>query len=107
VPTLIVIGPNAYLWSDGGVLSCVEAASGEPLWRERVGGTFSGSPIAVGDRLFCISDDGDVVVVNVAGGKYELLGTNPLAELSRSTPAVSGGVMYLRTVSHLYSIGGK
>jgi outer membrane protein assembly factor BamB len=107
VPTPIVIGPNAYLWSDGGVLSCVVAASGELLWRERVGGNYSGSPVAVGDRLFCISDDGDVVVVNVAGGEYDPLGSNSLAELSRSTPAVSDDVMYLRTVSHLYSIGGE
>ncbi|MEZ6068747.1 MAG: PQQ-binding-like beta-propeller repeat protein [Pirellulales bacterium] len=107
VPTPIVIDENAYLWSDGGVLSAIDVATGDVKWRKRVSGSFSGSPIAVGQRLFCISDDGDVVVVNVAGGEYELLGTNPLGELCRSTPAVADDVLYLRTISHLYSIGGK
>jgi hypothetical protein len=54
--------------------------------------------------LYCIDDDG-VVVVLAAGDQFQLLGKNPLGEPSRSTPAVSQGRMYLRTESHLVSIG--
>ena len=45
--------------------------------------------------------------VLAASDKYELLARVPLGELSYATPAVSDGVMYLRTHSHLYSLGGK
>jgi hypothetical protein len=45
--------------------------------------------------------------VLAAGYKFELLAKVPLGEKSFATPAVSGGVMYLRTLSHLFSLGGK
>jgi hypothetical protein len=55
--------------------------------------------------MFCIDDDGVVVVLS-ASDQFELLGKNPLGEPSRSTPAVASGRMYVRTESHLISIGG-
>jgi len=85
---------------------CVKSASGEVLWRERVGGNYSGSPVCVADKLYCIAEDGQVVVL-AAAAEYQLLGRSPLGEDSRSTPAVAGGRMYLRSYSHLFSLGGK
>jgi outer membrane protein assembly factor BamB len=106
VPTPIAVGKLLFLWSDKGIVSCVKAASGETLWHNRVGGNFFGSPICVGDRLYNIADDGSVVVI-AASDSFNLLAKIPLGEQSHSTPAVADGTMYLRTVSHLYSIGGK
>ena len=57
-------------------------------------------------KLYIIDDDGIVHVI-AAADKYQLLGSNPLGELSRSTPAVSGGTLYFRTLKHLVSLGGK
>jgi outer membrane protein assembly factor BamB len=94
------------LWGDNGVVSCVDAATGKSHWRQRVGGNFSGSPIAIEDRLYCIAEDGTVVVL-AAGPEYRLIARNALGENSNSTPAVAGGRLYLRTVSHLISLGGK
>lgn len=106
VPTLLAKGELLFMWSDKGVVSCMRAASGEKIWRERVGGNYSGSPVCAGNHLYCIAEDGTVVVL-AASEKYELVSRNPLGEDSRSTPAISGGRMYLRTYSHLVSIGGK
>ena len=53
-----------------------------------------------------MSDEGEAVVV-AAGKEFKVLARNPLGEGSRSTPAVAGGRMYLRTFSHLISVGGK
>jgi outer membrane protein assembly factor BamB len=53
-----------------------------------------------------MSTEGEVVVL-AASDKYEELGRNPLDEATRATPAIAGGRMYLRTESHLVSIGGK
>jgi outer membrane protein assembly factor BamB len=106
VPTSICVGDWLYLWSDGGIVSRVNAATGEVQWQERVGGNYFGSPVCVDGRLFCVSTAGEVVVVAVSD-KFEVLARNPLDELTHSTPAVAGGRMYIHTVGHLVSIGGK
>jgi outer membrane protein assembly factor BamB len=106
VPTLLAKGELLFLWGDNGVVSCVDAATGKAHWRQRVGGNYLGSPIAIEDRLYCIAEDGTVVVL-AAEPDYRLIARNPLGENSNSTPAVAGGRLYLRTVSHLISVGGK
>ncbi len=107
VPTPVAKGDLVFLWGDKGVVSCVKADSGQRVWGpQRVGGNFSGSPVCVNDKLYCIAEDGQVVVI-AATAEYQFLGRSPLGEDSRSTPAVSGGRMYLRTYSHLFSVGGK
>ncbi len=106
VPTSVARGKLLFLWGDGGVVSCVDAPNGNLVWQKRVGGNFSGSPVRAAERMYCISAEGDVVVL-AAKDQFELLSRHPLGELSRSTPAIAGGRMYLRTQSHLVSIGGK
>jgi outer membrane protein assembly factor BamB len=106
VPTPIVHDDLVYLWSDKGIVTCVRAADGSVVWRERIGGNFSGSPILVDGKIYCISEEGEVVVL-AASDKYELLGRNPLGDPSRATPSVAGGKLFLRTYSQLFSLGGK
>jgi outer membrane protein assembly factor BamB len=106
VPTSVARGNLLFLWYDKGVVTCIDAPDGTVHWRQRVGGNFSGSPVRAGDRIFCISDEGAVVVLS-AEDEFNLLARNPLGEPSRSTPAIAGGRMYVRTYSHLVSIGGK
>jgi len=106
VPTSVAYGPLLFLWSDSGVVTCLDAPSGEIHWRERVGGNYFGSPVRVGGRIYCMSRDGEIVVL-AAADKFKLLARVNLEEPSCATPAVGDGVMYLRTVSHLMSLGGK
>lgn len=105
VPTPIASDGLLFLWSEQGVVSCIEAETGKTLWTNRVGGKFYGSPICVDRRLMSMSDDGKLVVV-AAGPEFEVLARNPIGEGSHATPAVADGVLYLRTFSHLASIGG-
>ncbi len=72
----------------------------------RVGGNYSGSPVIIDKHLYCIAEDGTVSVL-AASPKYAMVAQNELGEHSHSTPAVAGGRLYLRTVSHLISLGGK
>jgi outer membrane protein assembly factor BamB len=102
----LVHGELLFLWHDQGVVTCVEAATGEIHWRERIGGRFFGSPVRVGERLYCMSRDGEMVVL-AADKQFKLLGRVGLEEASCATPAVAGGVMYLRTVSHLMALAGS
>lgn len=105
VPTPVAKDGMIFLWSDKGVVSCIRTSDGELVWERRVGGNYSGSPIIAGDKVYCIDEDGTVVVI-AAANKFQLLGKTPLGEPSRSTPAVAGGRLYLRTYTQLFSVGG-
>jgi outer membrane protein assembly factor BamB len=106
VVTPIACGDLLFSWFDKGVVTCLEIASGEVIWKERIGGDYFGSPVCVGGNLYCISREGQVVVL-AASRQFEELGRVELGEASHSTPAVAGGVMYLRTKSHIMALGGK
>jgi hypothetical protein len=105
VPTSVCVGDRLFLWSDGGIVSLVQASSGEVKWQERVGGDYFSSPVWVDGRLFGISTRGEVVVLE-ASDRFEVLARNNLGEETESTPAVAGGRMYIHTVRHLVSVGG-
>jgi len=106
VPTPVAHGDLLFFISDSGVASCIDAPTGERLWRERVEGNYFGSPVCIGGRIYCISRSGEVVVL-AAADEFKILGRTDLEEPSHSTPAVADGVMYLRTLSHLMAIGGR
>lgn len=104
VPTPLVVGDFLFLWNDDGVVTCADLETGETIWRRRVPGSYYGSPVAVGDSVYCLSIDGEAVVL-AASEEYQLVARNPLGEGSHSTPAIAGGRMFLRTFSHLMSVG--
>ncbi len=106
VPTSVIKDNLLFCFYDKGILSCIDLKSGETLYQQRLDCAFSGSPIRVGDKLYCIDEEG-VVHVIAASQEFKVLGKNPLGEASRSVPAVSGGRMYFRTYSHLICVGAK
>ena len=106
VPTSVIRDDLLFCFYDKGILTCIEMPSGQTVYQQRLDCAFSGSPIRIGNKLYCIDEEGIVHVV-AASREFKLLGKNPLGEPSRSTPAVSGGRMYLRTYSHLICVGAK
>jgi len=106
VPTSLAKEDLLFTFHDQGYVSCLRSATGEQLWREKPAAKFYGSPVWVAGRLYCITIDGEVVVIEAAP-TYKLLAVNPLGEKSHATPAVADDRMYLRTFSHLICVGGK
>jgi len=80
-----------YILCDNGLLRCVRAGTGEPIWQERLPARFYASPVWAENRLYLTSKAGEVFVV-AAGDKYQLLAQNTLGEPSFATPAVANGV---------------
>ena len=106
VPTAVCRDRLIFLWSDRGIVSCLDAPTGKVLWRERAGGEFFASPIRIADQVCNISRRGEFVAV-AALPKFHLIGQRKFEEGSHATPAVVDGVMYLRTFSRLYALDLK
>jgi len=106
VPTSLAKDDLLFTFHDRGDVSCLRVETGQVLWSEKPGGRFYGSPVWVNGLLYCINRQGNLLVLK-ASSTYELLAINPLGEKSQATPAVAGEKMYLRTYSHLISIGGR
>jgi outer membrane protein assembly factor BamB len=104
VTTPLVKDSLLFMWSDEGIVTCADVASGEVFWRERVPGSYYSSPVCVGNHLYGVSREGQVIVL-AAAKQFKLVARNPLGEGSHSTPAVAGGTIYLRTFSHLLAVG--
>lgn len=106
-PSTIVVGDFLYVLTDRGLLSCLDAKTGEIRYDKKrlPQGTagFTASPWAYEGKVFCASEEGDTYVVQ-AGPEFKLLGTNSLGEMIMASPAISGGALYLRTLEHLYKI---
>lgn len=100
VPTPVESNGLLFLWSDRGVVTALNAADGEVVWMERVGGNYSGSPVVIGDVLVCVTEDGVVTVLNASRG-YRLRGKSPLGAVSSATPAVAGGRAFFRLEDRL------
>jgi len=108
IPTPIFYEGLLYTLGNNGVLTVYEGKSGERLYRARVGGggSFSASPVAADGRLYFPNEDGDVIVVR-AGRTYEQLAKNEMKEVVMATPAISDGLIVVRTLGHVYGIGVK
>jgi outer membrane protein assembly factor BamB len=106
VTTPIVVGDLLFLWSDQGVVTCADARTGKMHYQERVPGSYYSSPVCAGKHLYCLSREGDVVVI-AANKKFELVAQVPLGAGSHATPAIANGIMYLRTFTHLMALSSK
>jgi outer membrane protein assembly factor BamB len=106
MPTPIVYGQFLYTCSNSGVLACYEARTGREVYKARLGGSngYSASPVAADGRLYFAGEDGDVRVVK-AGPQYQLLADNKMKEPCMATPAISNGMIFIRTQHWLYGIG--
>ncbi|MFG0294484.1 MAG: PQQ-binding-like beta-propeller repeat protein, partial [Maioricimonas sp. JB045] len=106
-PSILAVGGEVYFVSDGGVASCVDAATGEVHWTERLGGKFSASPVYAEGKVFFQDEAGTCTVVK-AGTEFEVLAENQWADEGARTFAsfaVLDGTLFLRSETHLYRIG--
>jgi outer membrane protein assembly factor BamB len=104
VSSLLYYDGIVYMANDVGVLTAVDAATGERVWQERVDGVFSASPVAGGGHVYFVSENGDTVVVK-AGRAPQVVARNAIGERAVASPAISNGQMFIRTDKHVFSIG--
>ena len=109
MPTPLIYKGIVYVLSNNGLFDAYNLKTGEEIYRQRlpvVGSGFSASPIAADGKIYLSNEDGEILVLG-AGDKFSHLATNSMGELLMATPALSEGVMYVRSASSLFAIGRK
>lgn len=109
VPTPVCDGTYFYMASDNGMVTCLDARTGEVKWgpERTVQGTVSSSPILADGRIYLTNEEG-VTVVLAAGPQFRMLATNELdGSYTLSSPVTSGSRLFIRTGTHLYCIGSE
>jgi len=102
-PSLLLVGKELYMVSIGGILTCLDAASGKEIYAERLGGDYYASPVLAEGRMYFCNDTGQTVVV-APGPQFSVGTTNTLESGIMASPAIAGKAIYLRTKTHLYRI---
>ena len=109
MPTPLVYNGILYVLANNGLFDAYDLRTGEEVYRQRlplVGSGFSASPVAADGKIYLSNEDGDILVI-AAGQKFAHIATNSMGELLMATPALSDGVMYVRSSASLFAIGRK
>jgi len=106
IPSPILYRGFFHTCNNNGVLTTYRAATGELLSTLRLdnaGISVSASPVAADGRLYMFSETGQAYVL-ASGPEPVLLGSYPMGETVMSTPAISGGLMVVRTLGHVVGL---
>ena len=109
MPTPLVYNGVLYVLANNGLFDAYNLKTGEEVYRQRlplVGSGFSASPVAADGKIYLSNEDGEVIVI-AAGETFKHIATNSMGELLMATPALSEGVMYVRSVGSLFAIGKR
>jgi len=115
VPSMLVHDGHLYGVQDGGIVVCWKCATGEEVWRGRLEGAFSASPVLVGDHIFAASESGRTFIFKATPAGLDVVAENQLGQEVLATPAICGRRIYLRGAVRsggtrqemLYCIGAK
>ncbi len=102
----VIAGDYLYAVKNGGVMTCLNARTGEVAWQQRIpaGGEYYASLLAADGKVYALSEEGKATVV-AAKPAYELLGTNNMGERCMASPAISDGQIFIRSDNTLFCIG--
>jgi outer membrane protein assembly factor BamB len=104
VPSVVAYRGLVYLTNEIGIATCLDAATGERIWRQRLDGVFFASPVAGDGKVYFVSETGETVVLG-AGRTPEVLARNDLGERFVASPAIAGGRLFLRSDRTLFAVG--
>jgi outer membrane protein assembly factor BamB len=109
MPTPLIYDGVVYALNNDGVFDAYDLQTGQEIYRQRLkhlGSGFSASPVAADGRIYLSNEDGEILVI-AAGREFRDVATNTMGELLMATPALSDGVMYVRSSSALSAVGTR
>jgi len=109
MPTPLIYRGILYVLNNNGIFDAYNLRTGEEIYRQRlpnIGSGFSASPVAADGKIYISSEDGEITII-AAGNRFRQIAANDMGELLMSTPALSQGVMYVRTAKTVVAIGRR
>ena len=109
MPTPLIYRGLLYVLDNYGIFDAYTLRNGDELYRQRlpnIGSGFSASPVAADGKIYLSSEDGEISVI-AAGSRFRLIAANDMGESIMATPALSQGVMYIRTSKNIFAVGRK
>ncbi len=115
VPSMLMKDGYLYAMLDAGVATCWKSDTGKEMWKQRIGGAFTASPVLVGDNIYATSEAGKTVIFKASPEGYSEIAENQLGEDAFATPTICGGRIYMRAATtidgkrqeSLYCLGDK
>jgi outer membrane protein assembly factor BamB len=109
IPSMLYVKPYLYLLTEAGVAKCLKAATGEVIWRQRLGDRYAASPVWADGKIYFLSEKGTTTVIQ-EGAEFKVLARNELSsatgnEKCKASPAISKQNILIRSEKHLYCIG--
>ncbi len=104
-PSPVVYAGKVFACGSGGFVTCADAKTGKVLYKERVKGAFSASPVAGDGKVYCLNETGICTVLDAAATDFEPLATNDLGGDTLGTPAIANGLIFIRNDKALYAVG--
>ena len=92
-----------FMATERGIASAVDAETGEVVWKQRLSGSFSASPIVADGKVYFVNESGVTYVV-AASRDFQVLAKNDLGERTLASPALVDGTLLIRTDDHLFAI---
>ena len=102
-PSPLLVGNELYVINDFGIVTCINATTGDVHWQNRIGGNHSASPVYANGRIYFQSEEGITTVIQ-SGTNFQILAQNELDGETLASMAISSGTVVIRTNSHLYRI---
>jgi outer membrane protein assembly factor BamB len=102
-PSVIIMNGLVFMIDDAGIASCLEAETGKEVWRERIGGNYSASPIYAEGKIYFFSEEGKTTVI-AASREFQKLASCEMGDGFMATPAVADNAFILRSRTHLYRV---
>ncbi len=104
VPSLVHYQGLLYRANDAGIVSAIDAATGERIWQERIPGLYSASPVAGDGKIYFVSETGQTIVLE-AGRKLNIVARNQLKARIMASPAIARGRLFLRADDRIIAVG--
>ena len=106
IPSMLYVKPLLFSVTEAGVAKCMDAKTGQVLWRNRLAGRYSASPIWADGRIYFLSEQGRTTIIE-AGHQFKIIAQNELQEKCCASPAISQKHIFIRSEDALYCIGNR
>jgi outer membrane protein assembly factor BamB len=104
IPTPVIVDGKMYMVHDRGMVTCLDAMTGEPIWKEKLRGNFNASPVYAAGNIYFFNVKGDCTIIK-PGNSFQKVAENSIGETVKTVPVFVRGRMILRTQKNLYMIG--